>query len=383
MRFTLQQMVKAAMRGSQAEGLQKIAEEENDSGSCEACGKTTPPGSKMCRECAAKAAKAEAVRGGDSEAEGEEKTSSLRVEKLASAVEEVLTNWDDMDWSLWPHFKAAAGVPTASPGTGPGAGSTAMPNTDKTPTPGTQATEFGEAKKNKPPMNPPMGVPVGGGKGAGNAMEDNIEDLRAAYPADGVMKQGSITAMYQNVMRKMGADSDSASVSGSKNTMLPENQPSQMKRPPEVTSQEAMVASNQAAIDATKRQAKEVPKRRMGEVIEERAQSAATDKALDANLDSATVDRAGAKIAAARVLLQKVASQGCSCGSESPNEGSCSFCKLASRIEDRKRGERMGKASMMGAAPMPAPATAPTAAPSAGAAPPPPVPGSPMPGTGM
>lgn len=385
MRFTLQQMVKAAMRGSQADAMQKIAEEANDSGACEACGETTPPGSKLCQECAAKAAKAEAMRGGDSENEGEEKTSALRVEKLASAVEEVLTNFDNMDWSLWPQFKLAASVPTASPGTGPGAGPTAMPNTDKTPTPGEQKTEFGEAKKNKPPMNPPMETPAGGGKGASNAMEDNVDDLRAAYPDQGVMKQGGVRSLYQNIMlRKVGADAESpAKISGPKFTTLPEDQPSQMKRPPEVTSQEAMVAGNQAAIDATKRKAKEVPKRRMGEVIEEPAQSAASDKALDANLDSATVDRAGAKIAAARVLLQKVASEGCSCGADHPENGSCNFCKLAARIEQRK-GERMGKSSQMpGAAPMPTPPTAPTASPSAGAAPLPPVPGSPMPGTGM
>jgi len=383
MRFTLQQMVKAAMRGSQADAMQKIAEEANDSGACEACGESAPPGSKLCRECAAKAAKAEAVRGGDSEEEGEEKTSALRVEKLASAVEEVLYNFDNMDWSLWHQFKLAASVPTASPGTGPGAGPTATPTTDKTPTPGVQATEFGEAKKDKPPMNPPMETPVGGGKGAPNAMADNVDDLRAAYPEQGVMKQGGMRSLYQNIMlRKVGADSESpASVSGPKFTTLPEDQPSQMKRPPEVTSQEAMVASNQAAIDATKRQAAEVPKRRMGEVIEEPAQSAASDKALDANLGSATVDQAGAKIAAARVLLQKVASQGCSCGADHPSNGSCNFCKLAARIEQRK-GARMGKASQMaGAAPMPTPPTAPGS--SAGAAPPPPVPGSPMPGTGM
>jgi hypothetical protein len=213
---------------------------------------------------------------------------------------------------------------------------------------------FNEAKKNKPPIDPSMVVPAGGGKGAPNAMEDNVSDLLADYPEDGVMKQGGVRALYRNVMlRKLGAeDTEAASISGPESTMLPEDQPSQMKRPPEVTSQEAMIASNEAAIDATKQEAKEVPKKRMGEVIEEPALSASSDKTLDANLGAATVDQAGAKIAAARVLLQKVASQGCTCGSDSPHNGSCSFCKLASRIEKRKRAVRMGKASQMGANPM-------------------------------
>jgi uncharacterized low-complexity protein len=131
-------------------------------------------------------------------------------------------------------------------------------------------------------------------------------------------------------------------VSGKKTQSItgPENQPSTAVRPAEVTSQEKMIAGNEAAIGATKRQAKEVPKRRMGEVLSEPMQTSSTDSALSQALGSDVVSKGGAKVASANLsTLQKIASQGCQCKAQQLEEGSCGFCKIASRVERRKHAQ--------------------------------------------
>jgi hypothetical protein len=141
---------------------------------------------------------------------------------------------------------------------------------------------------------------------------------------------------------------------------LPEDQPSSMKRPAEVTSQERLVSSNEAPVDAKKVQTQAVPKKRMGEVLDEPAQTASTDKVLDQALGADKVDQAGAKIAssqkakvaAARAWLQKIASEGCTCGPDT-EECTCQFGKLASRL---KKGGTKGStktSQMMGAGGVP------------------------------
>jgi hypothetical protein len=373
-------MVQAALQDSTSRGMAKIAQDAGETMRCETCGKDAPPGSKFCQECADKADKGETASSGGTpdEAKSSEKTSSLRLQKLASAVEQIAPNIGNLDWSKTKRAQAPLIVgsePPASPGVGPGAGPNALPTTDKTPTTGTQSTETGEARTGKPPMTPPMGTGANPNS-APTALEENIDTVLPAYPADGVLKQGGVTALYRHVMmRKAAAEGDTGSISAPKTQTLslPEDQPSQMERPPEVTSQERLIASNQAVIDATKREAKEVPKKRMGEVLNEPALSAATDKVLDVNLGTDVVDQAGAKIASARVLLRKIASQGCVCERGSLQKGSCDFCKIASRMGQRKG--QMSKKSQV-------PGGSSGSAGGAGAAPQP-VPGGPMSGSGM
>jgi len=390
--FTLQQMVQTALGGSHALGMDKLAQEAGETVDCEECGKSAPPGSKLCRECAAKENRSEmAQQNGGSSEEGEtEKTSSAYLQKMAGAVTQIVENFDDLDWSeiktAFPSPNIVGKQPPGSPQSGPGTGSNAFQTTDKSP-PGTglQSEETGEAKTGKPPINPPMDTGANP-KSAPNAMDDNMDVTQTPYPEEGVMKQGSgIEQLYQRVMmRKAAADAEApASISAPKNQTLtlPEDQPSQMKRPPEVTSQESLIASNQAVIDATRREAKDVPKKRMGEVLSEPAQSRSTDKVLDANLGRDIVDKGGAKVAAAKVLLQKIASQGCRCTQSSLEKGSCDFCKLASRMEQRKDQMRKG-GQVPSAMPMMPP---PQAGGSDSAPQPQPVTGgaTPMPGAGM
>ncbi len=119
---------------------------------------------------------------------------------------------------------------------------------------------------------------------------------------------------------------------------LPEDQPSPMEIPAEAQSQANLVASNEGAIDYTKEEAKEEPKTEMGEVLDEPAQTPATDTVLDNALGTAVVDEAGAKVARARLALQKLASRGCTCG----NHGACGHCKIASAIKERRQGDAAG-----------------------------------------
>lgn len=380
--FTLQQMVQTALGGSHAAGMSKIAQEAGETSGCGECGKAIPADSKLCRECAQKADRAEtAQENTDSETE---KTSSAYLQKMANAVSQIAENFGDLDWSevktAFPSPKIVGKQPPGSPQSGPGTGNS-FETDDKTP-PGTgiQSEETGEAKTGKPPINPTMGTGANPNS-APNAMDDNMDMSQTPYPEDGVMKQGSgIRQLYEHVMRKAAADSESpASISAPKTQTLtlPEDQPSQMKRPPEVTSQERLIASNQAVIDATRRDAKEVPKKRMGEVLSEPAQSRSTDKVLDANLGRDVVDKGGAKVAAAKVLLQKIASQGCQCEPAGLDKGGCDFCKLASRMEQRK--DQMSKGGQVPSTPPIAPAGGPAAAPQ----PQPETGGMPSPGTGM
>jgi hypothetical protein len=135
-----------------------------------------------------------------------------------------------------------------------------------------------------------------------------------------------------------------AQISAPKSTGLPEDQPSKMARPAEVTSQERHVASNEAPAATQPVDVAAVPKKRMAEVLDEPMQTASTDKVLDSVLGSSVVNQAGAKIASAqeaRAWLAKVASEGCKCG---PEKGTCQFCKVASRLGKGQKGsEKRGQ----------------------------------------
>jgi hypothetical protein len=173
-------------------------------------------------------------------------------------------------------------------------------------------------------------------------------DADKAMPANplhfqGTAKTGSIVERMMRAGALLKRAADDAGEGGDiktphvKGTGFPEDQPPEVKRPAEVTSQEKALATNEAAIDLTKAEAMAVPKKQLAEVLDEPAMSASTDKTLDNALGASVVDEAGAKIAAARSILQKLASQGCTCDKAKPNE-SCQACTVASRLGMKKEG---------------------------------------------
>lgn len=423
-RFTLSQIVDSVLRNG---GSIKTAAADV----CEKCGKPAMADSKMCRDCAEQDARKSDDEDSGPGNIGEEKTSSERVVKLASAVEYIVHN-PELIHPVLGRIKVAS--PPQVTATGPGKGPNPMATNLMAATPGEQSDVTGEAKT-KVPMRNTTKKAIPGDKQPDNAMEDNLRELKGPYPEEGPLKEASVwgrrgtidaakslalgspkasatralqkkikgipdvtpdwtrsarprpfggekrilhepsaldkpmegidriargqasrsgrysgpmsilknkpkTASFReryiSVLRKRAADAENpASIASAKSTALPEDQPDKVKRPAEVKSQEKLVGSNQAAIDVTKRQAKAVPKKRIAEVLSEPAQTRATDKILDENLGKKVVDQAGAKVASARALLKKVASEGCSCG----EDGTCGHCKVAARLKQQQNGQ--------------------------------------------
>ena len=323
MDFTLSQIVDTVLGNG---GFVKTAASDV----CEKCGKPAMADSKLCRECAEQdVRKTDDEDLGPGAPAGTAKTSSERVIKLASAVEYIVQNPESIH-PILGRIKLASPpqVATAGPGKGPNPMATNL----MTATPGKQSEVSGEAKT-KVPMRNSTEKAIPGDKQPANAMEDNLRDMKGPYPTEGPLKQASFRERYISVLKKRAADGENpASIASAKSTALPENQPDKVKRPAEVTSQESLIGSNKAAIDVTKRQAKAVPKKRIAEVLSEPAQTRATDKILDENLGKQVVDKAGAKVASARALLKKVASEGCSCSGEE----TCGHCKVAARLKQRR-----------------------------------------------
>lgn len=322
-RFTLSQIVDSVLRNG---GSIKTAAADV----CEKCDKPAMADSKLCRECAEQDARKASDE--DQGVPGAEKTSSARVVKLASAVEYIVQN-PSLIHPVLGRVKVAS--PPEVTATGPGKGPNPMKTNLMDATSGEQSDVSGEAKT-KVPMRNSTEKAIPGDKQPDNAMEANLRDMKGPYPTEGPLKQASFRDRYMNALRKRAADSENpASIASAKSTALPEDQPDKVKRPAEVTSQEKLIASNDAAMNVTKREAKAVPKKRMAEVLSEPAQTRATDKILDENLGKKVVDQAGAKVASARALLKKVASEGCSC----EKAGTCGHCKVAARLRQQREGQ--------------------------------------------
>lgn len=252
-----------------------------------------------------------------------EKTSSVLVEKLASATE-----------YLNEHFWKAAAAPEGTT-IGPGKGPNVLPLNE--PTAGKQSENTGQATgANQPPMKPGSDPKAEGQTNPDTALETDInappggsEDWskgkdkmkQASRIRDILRKKAGVdpkVARVLGVMDKMAADSENpAKIKGKHSDVPPdatqaeEGVPAQ---PSETSKQKSLVGSNQAAINYTKGQAKAVPKKRMSEVLGEPAQKKSTDPVLHENLDAtgkAGVKLASAtKVAAARALLQKIAMEG-------------------------------------------------------------------------
>lgn len=104
------------------------------------------------------------------------------------------------------------------------------------------------------------------------------------------------------------------------------------------------IESNSAATNMKKVDGKAPQKRMLSEVLTEPALSKAHDSKVQDNLRNAS--KGGVKIAAARVALQKIAEEGCTCD----GKGECRNCKLK---EATKKIGKKEKASMGGSMSMP------------------------------
>lgn len=89
--------------------------------------------------------------------------------------------------------------------------------------------------------------------------------------------------------------------------------------------------SNQAAINMKKVDGKKPQKRMLAEVLSEPAYSKAQDSKVHENLQNAS--KGGVKIAEARVLLQKIAEEGCKCS----DAGTCKYCKMKAAMSGKKK----------------------------------------------
>lgn len=321
MQFSLQKMVEATVAEAEERIKLAQAEEKAEATSEGKEKKKSPPAETPPDNTATKPERNDETM---MSAEGE-KTSSVLVEKLASACEY-------LNKEFWKEAAAPEGTTI-----GPGMGPNTLPLNE--PTPGKQSENTGQAAgANQPPMKPGADPKAEGQTNPDTALETDInappggsEDWskgpdkmkQAAKIRDILRKKAGVdprVARVLGVMDKMAADAESpAKIQGKHSdappdaTQAEEGVPAQ---PSETSKQESMVGSNQSAINFTKQQAKAVPKKRMSEVLGEPAQKKSTDPVLHENLDAtsgAGVKLSSAtKVAAARALLHKIAAEGAS-----------------------------------------------------------------------
>lgn len=324
MRLTLQEMVSGAIAEANERTKLAQAPEAEDSKGEE---------SASCPEC--KNAKEECTcppKGKEKESAGMKCASAPTelVEKVASAVEFIGGNIDQIDWE-----KVAVGEgigvsrpnapkPKVGPATGPG--SDLGTNMDS-PTPGMQSEQTGQAKHNQPPMNPTTddAKKSDGQTNQATALETDMTSVPGGTGVQptldepgnlSVDKKASIAKVRQ--MWKQAADAENPAkidagptpLENPDGTAAEENVP---RQPAAFEKQRKMVDSIDAAINYTKGQAKAEPKARMGEVLTEPAQKKSTDPVLHQNLDNASaagVKISSVKAAAARRYLRKIAEAG-------------------------------------------------------------------------
>jgi hypothetical protein len=386
--LTLQQMIDGVLAGAEGQALSKIAQAAEEGADMSADEQATegegkaPPRTK--REAERQADKEEKAQGGGQDNSESEDTDQERVEKMASAVEEVvrvlLTDGSNMP--VGRVVTAEDGVPMQN-----------ALQTDDNKTPETETANFGEATA-KIPTNPPQEKVQAPEKGT-SAMATDEEKRAIPAPAEKIGSFADVLAQnpkspelkgafsrYQKATGKdpktmsfadirdytnkeraakaktgslqdyaarllksaMDPSSPAASVSGAKSDALPEDRPLNAPLAAGAETQRAMLASNEAAMNLTKRKAKAQPKQDLAALLSERAMARSTDKALDQTLGAQQVDQAGAKIAsarklkiaAARALITKIAAEGCTCEEEGLEKGQCRFCRVASRLEAKE-----------------------------------------------
>lgn len=343
MRFSLQRLVsqtlaEAEHRVKLAEADQEKKEEKKDGSSAKPASSTDESGALERNE--------ESVN---------EKTATVFVEKLASAVEYLNTHYLS---------KEAEGTPETI---GAGKGTGALETNLGSPTPGEQSQVFGQAKHDQPPMSPGSDVKSPGQVNPATALETDINSPPGGsedWTNKDVEKQSAVkTAQVSRIlgiMRKLAEDAINPSKIGASVTNPHQSSPEGATQaeeavpslPGEASKQESMINSNEAAINYTKQQAKAVPKARMGEVINEPAQKKSTDPVLQQNLDA--TGEAGVKIssvqarAAGLALLTKVAEEGAS--EDASPEQKERAQKLRELLQAKeKESQGMGAAPSMGA----------------------------------
>lgn len=386
--LTLQQMIDGVLAGAEGQALSKIAQaadEYADEGSASeqsAKGEgEAPPRAK--REAERQADKEEKAQGGGQDNSESEDTDQERVEKMASAIEEVVrVLLNDSRMPVGRVVTAQDGVPMQN-----------ALQTDDTKTPEPEHASFGEATA-KIPLNPPQ-EKVQSPETGQSAMATDDEKRAIPAPTEKIGSFADVLAQnpkspelkgafsrYQKATGKdpktmsfadirdytnkeraakaktgslqdyaarllksaMDPSSPGANVSGAKSDALPEDRPLNAPLAAGAETQRAMLASNEAAMSLTKLKAKAQPKQDLAALLSERALTRSTDKALDQTLGAQTVSQAGAKIAsarklkiaAARALIAKIAAEGCTCDQEGLEKGQCRHCRVASRLEAKE-----------------------------------------------
>lgn len=225
--------------------------------------------------------------------------------------------------------KVAAEGRAPSPGVGPGA----LPL--ELVTKGDGRVRMGGASTKRMPQRAGEESPSAPGV---TARKSTIKTDYAEQPGAGSSMNVKSSAARLLRVRNIIKTAKEQDLNGPASSAIPTNMggPSQEGIP----SNARVLQSSQKVIDVKKRQLKEEPKKDLKKVLDEPAQSKKTDPVLHDALNH--VDEAGAKISspvateAARLLLKKMASQGCTCG----DRHVCGFCKLSEAMEEKKKKDK-------------------------------------------
>lgn len=311
-------LIASALVGGNSEAMAKIAQEASVD-SCEDCGKAVSAGSKLCKECADKKAKAEMSEYGTTVADSDspstddskqEKTSSdtSRVLKLANALDFVVTNPHLVDWNQV--VKLSQETPGGH-----------LPPTDEGKSPEKMPVVLSGAKTREIPVNP----------------QDSSTTLRnddksgappRSEPSSGVSGNGG-TKLVERLKQAMAKRAESPATN---QNVLPEDRPPQIDKPAEVSSQESMIADNTAPAKATPDKIEKEPKKQLGDLLFEPKKSVQQDEAAQQLLGNPPQDVTPAKTASAS-LISKLASGQCTCG----EKGTCGACQIKLAADKRAK----------------------------------------------
>ena len=255
MRLTLQQMVANAV--AEAEERTKLAQEVSEEVTEEE--KKTAPEKKNGDKAANEAEKEK-----ESTCYKKASVSSELVEKVASAVDYLARNIDQVNWA-----KVAQEAP--EPLMGAGIGATAVPTNMDSPTPGEQSDNSGQAQ-NQPTFKPKdeAGTQQGQVNPQTALPTNQMETPGGPGEQPQLMEQAKTAAQIRRVrmMWKQAADAENpaslnAGVEPSEPPLASASEENVPAQPPAVNQQRRLIDTNQAAIDYTKGQAKAEPKRQM------------------------------------------------------------------------------------------------------------------------
>lgn len=354
MRMTLQDMVSRAIStATEREKIAQAAEEAEEKKAPDASAKKEEKEEKEKESAGYKCASVE----------------TGVVEKVASALDFINANLDQIDWE-----KVAVGeglgtqkANAPEPMVGVAKGPTTMQTNMDDPTGGMQSTETGQAKNNQPEAAGSKDD-VGKTDGQTNAETAMLTDMNHVPGGTGEqpqLKQASIKLAREKwaAMKKQAADAENpAKIEAGREPLENPNASASEegvpKLPPPAQRQANMVQTKDptAPADITKREAKAEDKRQMGEVLTEPAQRKSTDPVLHANLahaESAGVKLSSAQAAAARNYLRKLAQAG---EDENASPEEKEKAKKLQEAVAKKKEEKEKESQMMTPTPTPTPA---------------------------